>query len=365
MPSQILHTMFGEDVISGLYNALEKETGGRFTSTVGAAREKIFCDYRGAFILGCQGPDIFYHSQRLKPVAVEYGSLLHRRGYGVFSANLLKMGLPDPLPKEEDIKNDRIENGINSHGAYALGFMTHAFLDRACHPYIIYRGANYHSFFERIIDALMLKELRGLVPSSWDQEITLAAVCEDPPPGLKESIAASFAAAFPQKVKNDRNLARRIDNAFTDSARFFQMTSPSGIKAAFSARSNAERPVFTRSSLNYVYPENLPEDIDFLNMNHRPWRYPHISSGSETPKDDNRSFPEIYSDAINSAVDTIAPIIKQYFESGVFPPAAAEKIGNQGLSILDENGKPCSPNLTELFPLEQVMEQQAKLRGVD
>jgi hypothetical protein len=336
MPSVILHTIFGEDVISAIYNV--------------PANGNFWGAFRGAFVLGCQGPDIFYHSQRHKPVALEYGSLLHRRGFGIYAANLLKKGLSSAE--------------INAHSAYSLGCMTHAVLDRACHPYIVYlSGVNYHSFFERIIDTLMLRELRGLDPASWDQERLLAEACENPPPGLKESIAASLAAAFPEKAEKDSKLARRIDNAFIDCARFYGMSSPLKIKESFSG-GFGEKPTLTRRALNYMYPENLPSEIDFLNLKHKPWRYPHIPQSGDMPKDDVRSFPEIYSDAVKSAVSSFAPVI--LYSGGAFPfDEASEKIGNGGLSIQNENGKPCAPNLTAPLPFEQVMEQQRKLRGVE
>jgi len=331
MPSVILHTMFGEDVVSSLRDEIRAEI--------------ITCDNRSVFVLGCQGPDIFYHNQRHKPVALQYGSLLHRRGYGNFSAGLLKTGLSYAHDK--------------TYAAYAVGFITHAVLDRACHPYIVYfSGRNYHSFFERIIDTLMLKKLRGLEPALWDQERLLAAVCENPPPDLKKLIAVCLADTFSEKTKNDSHLARRIDNAFTDCARFYNMSSPSKIRDALQS-------AFTMRSLNYIYPDNLPSEIDFLNLSRKPWRYPHIPSNGQMPKEDTRSFLDIYSGAVKTAVDTIAPIIEQYLETGVFPTTAADIIGNQGLSILDENGKPCAPNMADPLPLEQVMEQQKKLRGVE
>ena len=336
MPSVILHTVFGEDLVSALSAELPAK--------------KILNGFRSAFVLGCQGPDIFYHNLKSKPVALQYGSLLHRRGYGIFSACLLKMGL------------SRAQ--INAHGAYALGFMTHAVLDRACHPFIIYHcGKNYHSFFERIIDTLMLKELRGLEPASWDQERLLAKVCENPPPGLKESIARCLAETFGERVNKNRSLARRIDNAFIDCARFYSMSSPSKIKEALCAASGEKRP-FSMRSLNYVYPENLPAEVDFLNLNHKPWRYPHIPADGKMPKEDIRSFPEIYSDALKLAIDTLAPLFRR--PCGAFPPEeTAERIGNGCLSIHDENGKPCAANLTDPLPLDEVIEQQAKLRGVE
>ncbi|MDR3139628.1 MAG: hypothetical protein LBT95_08140, partial [Treponema sp.] len=76
MPSQILHTLFGEDVISGIYRRIGRDFG----IVADKALEKIRLHYKAAFTLGCQGPDIFYHNQRARPVALEYGALLHRRG---------------------------------------------------------------------------------------------------------------------------------------------------------------------------------------------------------------------------------------------------------------------------------------------
>jgi hypothetical protein len=96
MPAQILHSLFGEDVIAEIFSRIHPRFGGAAEK----AMEKIRGEYKAAFALGCQGPDIFYHSQMRRPVALEYGALLHRRGYGVFTAALLKMGLPDPPPGE-------------------------------------------------------------------------------------------------------------------------------------------------------------------------------------------------------------------------------------------------------------------------
>jgi hypothetical protein len=333
--------MFGEDVIAGLYNRLVMETGSRFVSTLDKTREQIFSDCYSSFILGCQGPDIFYHNQSRRPLAIEYGSLLHRRNCGFFSIGLLKNGHLNP-----------------HHAAYALGFMTHAVLDRLCHPYIIYHcDKNYHSFFERIIDVLMLKELRGLEPPAWDREKELAGICESPPQGLKELIAVSLAGAFPERVNKDKNLALRIDNAFADCSRFYSLTSLSKTTASGYAG-------LTRRSLKYVYPENIPADVDFLNLDHRPWRYPYIPANAQA-QDDSRSFLDVYHDAVKTAVDDLAPCIILYLENDIFPATAvAGRIGNGSLSIQDEDGRPCAPNLTDPLPLSDVFDQQAKLRGV-
>jgi hypothetical protein len=378
MPSQILHTLFGEDLIDGMYRRL----GPRFGIIADKAREKISRDYRGAFALGCQGPDIFYHSQRRRPVALEYGALLHRRGYGVFTAELLRMSLPDPPPDEDDIRNHRREKGINGLGVYALGFMSHAALDRFCHPYIVYKtyglGRAFHPFFERILDVLMLKELRGKDAASWDQEALLAGICENPPPGLKQLLARALAAGFPDRAGKDEKLRQRIDNTFIDAAHFYRLSAPA--KTGLSPAAARIEPEF----LAYIFPEQVPGDIDFLNLEHRAWHYPRraelardplppglpeaaspeIQSGPPRSGQDRRSFPEIYSAALAAAIDSLAPAIIRYLDTGIFPiMEAARGIGNGSLSIQDDEGKPCAPNFGEALPLEKTLRQQAELRA--
>ncbi|MDR3247751.1 MAG: zinc dependent phospholipase C family protein [Treponema sp.] len=349
MPSQILHTLYGEDVIAGIHNAVRP----RFGLVADKALEKIQGDYGTAFALGCQGPDIFYHSQMTRPVGLEYGTLLHRRGAGIFSAGLLKMGLP--------------EKEVNALGAYALGFMTHAILDRQAHPYIVYKSgwvspnkpetqkyARKHAFFERIIDVLMLRELRGMEAVSWDQRAILAEPCQNPPPGLKELLAKALVLAFPERAGKDAKLARRIDNTFADCAGFYWFTAPRPLDAG------GEGSPPSLGALAYVYPEQLPTDIDFLNLKKAPWFYPAGNTG-----EDLRSFPEIYAGAVAAAVTAITPVIAQYLETGIFPiREAAQAIGNGGLSIQDEEGKPCAPTRSAPLPLDQVLEGQAALRGL-
>jgi hypothetical protein len=373
MPSQVLHTLFGEDIITGIHRRIAP----RYGIVADKALEKIQLVYKTAFALGCQGPDIFYHNRRHRPVGLEYGSLLHRRGAGIFTAGLLKMGLPDPLPDEEDIREGRREKGINALGAYALGFMTHAILDRAAHPYIIYKTAfvssmqnvtrhftHYHMYFERILDVLMLKELRGEEIVSWDQEKILAEICEKPPLGLRELLARALELAFPERAGRDSKLSLRIQNTLTDCARFYHMTAPR-VTSFLNAQANSEMQKYlTFERLAYLFPEKLNESqsgIDFLNLKHGSWHHPLAGS-----TEDHRSFPELYSQAVEAAVESISPVITAYLETGIFPIAeAARAIGNHGLSIIDkENGKPCSPTLSDPLPLDKVIEEQACLRGI-
>ncbi|QQO10985.1 zinc dependent phospholipase C family protein [Breznakiella homolactica] len=368
MPSQVLHILFGDDVITEIYRRIRP----RFGIVADKALEKIQISYRTAFSLGCQGPDLFYHSQNRRPVALEYGTLLHRRGYGMFTAVLLKMALPDPPPDADDIRMQRRENAITALGVYALGFMTHAILDRLAHPYIIYKSgwvspakpetvryAKAHAFFERIIDVLMLRYLRGQEIASWNQDELLVSACENPPPGLKALLAKALVTAFPERAGNDSKLARRIDNAFLDAAGFYRFTDPR--KTSLRSSNIEEITSFWMEDpglVAYVYPEYVPLDIDYLNLSRKPWCYP-IEGGAA----DRRSFPDIYRDTLERAVAKLSVFISRYLETGVFPiKEAASGIGNSGLSIQDSEGKPCAPSMSDPLPLDEVLAGQQALR---
>ena len=287
-------------------------------------------------------------------------------GVRIFTSGLLKLGLPDPPPDEEDIRLGRREKGINALGIYALGFMSHAILDRETHPYIVYKSgfvspkrpetgkyARFHAFFERIIDTLMLKKLRGKDIKLWDQGI-LAEACEKPPLGLKELLARALILAFPERAGKDDKLNLRINNTFLDCACFYRLTAPD--KTVTSEFPQELDPSF----LALFYPEDLPQDIDFLNLENRPWYYP-LAEGEE----DRRSFPEIYAAALKAASDTLSPVIIRYLETGIFPiREAAQAIGNGGLSILNREGKPCAPTRSDPLPLERVLWREAERRGI-
>ncbi|GHV16264.1 hypothetical protein FACS189493_1810 [Spirochaetia bacterium] len=354
MPAQILHTLFGEDVIA----ALDSRIGRRFD----------IARHRTAFVLGCQGPDIFLHSQMRRPVALEYGTLLHRRGFGAFAAALLEAALP--IAASQTASGTALEHGISRHRnpleAYALGFTTHAFLDREAHPYIVYKTAEperrdirtgrRHAFFERLLDVLMLRCLRGRPVSSWDQEAELVAVCAAPPPALKALLAETLIRTFPERAGKDSKLRSRIDNAFLDCAAFYRSTDPRVTALDTFSPASGDRP---SPPLALVYPEQFPLKADYLNLEHRPWCDP-----APGGREDTRSFPEIYSDAVNKAADTLTPILTRYWETGVFPTAEAERsIGNGGLSIRDAAGKPCAPARAQALPLEEVLAEQAALRA--
>ena len=342
MPANILHTLFGKTVVKSVYAQLGFEV------------ENICEQYRYIFSLGCQGPDIFYHSRMTRPVALEYGSLLHRRGFGNFAAALLKKTLPG-----------KPEN-MTALSMYALGFMTHAFLDRFCHPYIVYKSIptpdkkacfkqffsyeKAHGFLERIIDVLMLELLQGISVSSWKQN-DLAKICAEPPPELTELLEQTLREIYPERTDKDTQLAQRISNALQDCAEFYRLTDPEKTTLG-------NNKLDYRIPLAYIYPEKLPLHIDYLNLKHEKWYCPVCGVTVNIA-----SFLEIYNNALETTKETLLQFTAPYIESGIFPSEkAALCIGNSGLSIQDENGNPCIPSKTEALPLEEALLQQKALR---
>ncbi|MDR0525608.1 MAG: hypothetical protein LBG90_07030 [Spirochaetaceae bacterium] len=336
MPAHILHSLFGEMLFAGLSTRIPLRVG---------------AENPGIFWLGCQGPDIFYHNQITRPVSLEYGGLLHRRGFGNFAACLLSQTLPPPGQE------------VSPLGAYALGFMTHALLDRFCHPYIVYkstvlpseaekfqrfgqvfRRGTAHAFFERILDVLMLALLRGQTPAAWDQK-ALVRVCETPPAGLKELLCQSLQKVFPERAGKDRALLKRIDNTFRDCREFFLLTS-------------AESETGEKIPLLYFHPKRLPLQVDYLNLARRAWFYP-----TEQGKEDTRSFVDVYDAALRAGSEAAAEVLVPYFQTGNFSPEkCSRRLGNEGLSIQDETGKPCAPAKTEALPLDEILLQQIRRR---
>src|SRR4030042_4005693 len=136
MPAQICHLLFAEEAWRG---ALGGGAGG-------------FLERPGnLFRFGAQGPDFFYHNQRTRPTGLKYGVAAHHEGYGRLTAHLVRQLRRLQARGIDEAVKDELT-------AFTLGWVTHAFLDRVTHPFIVSFsgwGEKYfrcHIFFERILD---------------------------------------------------------------------------------------------------------------------------------------------------------------------------------------------------------------------
>jgi hypothetical protein len=356
MAGQITHILAGEEALRLAAPDLAEET----------------LDACGAYFrLGCQGPDLFYHNQRTKPSGLHYGSLAHRRNYGrIVEGALDSIAPPHRRPDAPA-------------GAYLLGMATHAAVDRATHPFIVYfsgwqsadrpgseRFRSCHPFFERVLDMAILASLRGQRPAEFDIEALLSPRGDDA--GTAGDAASSRAAdreliglwaaglraAYPQSTADDLLLERRIANAFSDGRHFYAITNPA---ATALNRARADWFAYLDDRAGYrsvalVYPEALPEDLDPMNLAKARWLHPAGDGRSSSA-----SYIELVEEGARIASEAIRLVLAALSRDG---PASglAEAVGLGGLSVTDRAGAAVAPVAADPLPLAKLMEVEYRKR---
>lgn len=156
MPGFKMHYLFGVKSISEFPVQLLK---------------KSIDKHKGVFVLGTQGPDLFFYHLPSKFLYKQNpGSMMHKKESGLFFRNLIRN--VDVLSEEsKDI-------GIS----YLSGFLAHYSLDLFCHPYV-YSRTDYigkekgylgrHIAYESQMDIEMLRRLKDCKPSEFIQSKTM------------------------------------------------------------------------------------------------------------------------------------------------------------------------------------------------
>ncbi len=403
MAAQISHILAGEEALRLADPELASALGLEEAPPPPSGAAKLAADW---FRLGCQGPDIFYHNQRTKPSGLHYGALAHRRNYGLLVEGALERLVQDeaePLGPGCGAAGAAGRGGapLSPGLAYLLGFATHAALDRAVHPFIVYfsgwadrdapgseRYRGCHPFLERLLDLALLAELRGVGPAGFDLEALLpldgraagaagaaaaasggaasagaapgsAAAPSCPAAEVTALLASGLAKAYPKAAGADFLIARRIENALSDARYFFRATNPARTAGAradyFAYLDDRAGP----RSIALVYPEALPPGLDVLNRARRPWRHP---AGDGRASDED--YAALYLRGVEEGGRILSLVLSALREGpgpGRFHGLAAA-IGNGGLSVTDEAGIPLPPRLSEPLPLPELMEAEFKLR---
>ncbi len=299
MPSHIAHMLFGRDVIN-------------------KTNEKIFKSiteqHSNIFNLGCQGPDIFYHNRRTKPLGIKFGILLHHERYGRFVANYLRV--LGKLICGPNISNIDVTD-IHMSFSFILGFLTHALLDRKTHPFISYFSGwvdptkpetkKYfmcHAFFERIIDTLLLEIKLNIRVKNFDFFSTI--YCGETFPQLqKEIFFKALKHTFPEIVSQAD--AIKIENAYVDSMRYYDIANPIAPKLEIEIERYDIKKEMKLRRLALLHPNTVDRDIDFLNLKHRAWSHPCDDTDIST-----KSFLELYESAIKDANRILKHLSKVY-----------------------------------------------------
>ena len=371
MPAQIAHCLAAEEALLAVAPELARAWG---LARVDPKKTEAAAIIPAAtwFRFGAQGPDIFYHNQRTMPSGIHYGALAHKRNYGLLLegalAGLLEAGHGTESPE----------------AAWLLGFATHAALDRAVHPFIVFfsgwqsplspetsRFRGCHPFLERLLDLVILGELRGIPIAEVDFEVLLPLELgewknEEKAEGDKGEersdefaklfLAAGLRTAYPRATAADFFLGHRIANAFDDARYFFKMTNPARINsgdgsvlAHFDDRSKAR-------SMALLHPESLPSELDLTNSAGAIWQHP-AGDGRES----RAGFRELFDEGVEGAKSALALTLDSLHDRKI-APGFASSIGNGGLSITDGSGIPVPPRLSRPLPLAELMEREFSKR---
>ena len=352
MPAHLSHLLFAEDALR-------------------AATPEADCLLERAgnlFRFGAQGPDIFYHSQRTRPVALRYGTLIHRHGFGSMVAHMTqtvltaarRIGAPDP-----------------QQVAFLLGFATHAELDRFTHPYIICRAGwvrrqepasqryrRCHAFLERLLDVAALRALRSQELHQFD--FFSQVYCgESLPYSTLKMLVKAVDGVYPTASYKSRN-RRRVENAYGDALRFYTLTDHRNPRLRRRALELDRRDGdHHRRGAVFHFPD-AGRELDPANLQRRPWPHPCCPEVRS-----EASFLDLMAAAHRALVPRLrrlAALLRLPASGAGAPEAAArrvpdeavaglaEEFGNQGLGATCA-GRTCTPVHAEPLPLAELLER--------
>ncbi|MFW6338588.1 MAG: zinc dependent phospholipase C family protein [Alkalispirochaetaceae bacterium] len=295
------------------------------------------------YVLGAQGPDLFLHSQRRKPRAIQYGGLFHRKGFGSLVA--------------------RLAEGSRDATAYAAGFLTHIVLDRVSHPFINYFAGwwdrdrpetkayqQMHPFLERLIDVELLQRREGIHP----KEIAFHRLV-DCGSELPESFLRELCDALRKSVDSaarDQELRERVRNAYADSRGYYRHTS--GVDEAYlrEARRREETGEISDRWLSLVHPPSLPYELDVLNLSHRKWCHP-----CDSTLDSQDSFLDLWQRGVPQA----ASLLETLSEGDTVK--LEREIGDRNLNDGIYGATPCRRRHMGPLPLRELYDQIRKGAG--
>jgi hypothetical protein len=337
MPSQICHLLFAED---SLREALGREA------------EAILREQGNIFRFGAQGPDFFYHNQRTRPTGLKFGVNAHREGYGRLVAHMIH---------EFRHLESKGHTQLPTIRAYILGFTTHAFLDKKTHPFIDYHSGwvemdleeseryyRCHIFLERIIDVLMLKMKRGLNIREFSL-LPLLDCGAMLPYGIIKTLVKSLNETYPNTHFKSRD-RRRVENAYIDSMGFYTFIDPLNPQYRRLAFERDRSTHGDKRRLALFHPFEVPEDIDFLNLEKRTWTHPCNNEWRH-----RESFPELWETAQSETVPVLREMHKILTGDGE-PGRAEQLIGNQSLGTGLSWNDNCRLRYNQPLPLPELLD---------
>lgn len=334
MPSHVTHMLFADDTVATLPAAIA--TGLRAN--------------RAYLVLGAQGPDIFYHNQRRSPTGLAYGSLMHRHGYGSAVAGMWEYAHEHGLGTESWVF------------AWALGFATHAILDRATHPFINSRSGwvdthdphseryrSMHPFLERLIDLALLDRMKGAHTNEIDfaGQVTLG---EQPPEGWLDLMEAGLRSAY-RKAHSDGKLRDRLTSAYLDTDGYYRFTNKVDQHYLESGLEREDQNEIGAIWLSIIHPPDLSQDVDVLNDRREPWPHPCSSKEIHT-----ESFEDLYASGLAKSRIMAETLASSWADAGA-RGAIIKAVGEWNLSDGRDTERPCKRRHAAPLPLRELQDR--------
>jgi hypothetical protein len=338
MPSQICHLIFAEDT---LHEALGQEA------------EPILREHGNIFRFGAQGPDFFYHNQRTRPTGLKFGVNAHREGYGRLVTHMIRELRHLQAKGYEQLPLIK---------TYILGFAAHAFLDKAAHPFIDFfsgwveadreeteRYFRCHIFMERILDVLMLKRKRDLNIGEFSL-LPLLDCGAMLPYGIVKTLVKGLNATYPNTHFKSRD-RQRVENAYIDSMGFYIFIDPLNPHYRRLAYERDRNSNADQRRLALFHPFEIPEEIDFLNLENNTWTHP-----CDRQRRHQESFPELWEAALRETVPVLGQI-HEILEGDGDPGRAEQLIGNQSLGTGLHWQEDCKLRYSRPLPLPELLDK--------
>jgi hypothetical protein len=342
LSSHISHYLFARDSIIESYEAftIQDQLTLRETNSL----QDKFC------YVGAQGPDIFFHNQRTMPSGLQIGAVMHRNGYGTFSAYLFEYLLSNDyaLGSPEFI--------------YFLSFISHAIMDRYLHPYINYfsgwvelkneeshKYRHCHSFLERIIDVILLKE----IDHKSVQEIDFASkfdLGENFPNNLKDLFLYGLDKTY-KRIAQDDKKSIRLQNAYSDSRGYYHY-SQMYLDQYQAHLMGTQVSDLEDRWLALLHPLALDPSLDYANNKKITWSDPCFDEETRS-----MSLIELYDQAKLAVKSIYKEIIG--LSLGIDPGpefnGIAPLVGNSDLRTNIPQSEPCSMQYSQPLPLQKLI----------
>jgi hypothetical protein len=264
------------------------------------------------FLLGSQGPDIFFFC-RMFP---------WQKGKGLYKfGSVLHVDKPSALFFEMSrICRDKKQQYYSEVLSYCLGMCCHYCLDRAAHPYVNYsvekmdalrkrgRAFKYHAEIESMLDVIVLRDIDRKLMS----EISLPD-CIPLGEHTGEAVAqlyirllkVLYSVELPQKTANllvpDFRYAMGILN---DPCRVKRPLAAAVERLLISPRILGDR-LTAGSASAYLRPLSEELDYDYANTSHSRWHNP-----AQREESSNESFFEIFERAMSDAESLILQFLR-------------------------------------------------------